>query len=125
MRAAGLGVIEDGFTFTEAELARASPRFWWGARKRAAYERVLERRGIRRNRDGEDSDHDSGHDHDSRHDDDRRYAGTAGAAAAAMVVLSDNEKHHDTGRSDGGGGWSDGGSNSSSSGGSDGGGGGE
>ena len=48
MRVDGVGVIEDGFTFTEAEIARASPRFWWGLRKRAAYERVLERRGMRR-----------------------------------------------------------------------------
>ena len=32
----GIGVLEDGFVFTEAELERGTPRFWWGLRKRAA-----------------------------------------------------------------------------------------
>ena len=40
----GIGVIEDGFAFTEAELARGRPRFWWHARKAAAYERVVAQR---------------------------------------------------------------------------------
>jgi hypothetical protein len=106
----GLGVIEDGFTFTEAEIQRASPRFWWGLRKRAAYERVLERRGLSRKRDEEDDrvDDRSGSDGDS----DRR-TGTAAAAGAGAVLVSESlpEKREESGGSgfskasgDGGGG---------------------
>lgn len=51
----GIGVLEDGFVFTEAELERGTPRFWWGLRKRAAYDRVLARRGMGR-KDGDDED---------------------------------------------------------------------
>ncbi len=29
----GIGVLEDGFVFTEAELERGTPRFWWGPRQ--------------------------------------------------------------------------------------------
>jgi hypothetical protein len=128
----GIGAIEDGFTFTEAEIQRASPRFWWGPRKRAAYDRVLERRGLSRTRDeAEDRDDDrSGSDAD-----DHRRTGTAVAAGTIALSESLPEKRQENGGSssgswfdkgsdDGGGSSSDRGSGSSDSGGSDGGGGG-
>ena len=55
----GIGVLEDGFVFTEAELERGTPRFWWGLRKRAAYDRALARRGMGR-RDERDDDDETG-----------------------------------------------------------------
>ncbi|WP_198371807.1 hypothetical protein [Roseomonas rosulenta] len=115
----GLGMIEDGFTFSDAEIRRASPRFWWGPRKRAAYDRVLERYGLKRRGNDEDTDHESGSDSD-------RSSGTT--AAIATVAMDDAEKQQLSGDPS----WkswsssdsSDSGSSSSDSGGSDGGGGG-
>jgi hypothetical protein len=128
-RMRAIGVIEDGFAFTEAEIARGAPRFWWGARKRAAYQRVLDRRGIARRDEGGDGDGGS----DSGSTADRRDGAAAGTAAAATVAIADAEKRLEAGTSggswfsggaDGGAGSSDGGASSGTSGGSDGGGGG-
>jgi hypothetical protein len=88
-----LGVIEGGFRFTEAEIQRASPRFWWGSGKCAAYERVLERRGLSRKR-GED---DEGRD-DSRSDDDhdsgrRQGSGTSTGATVAIACGLPDRQH--------------------------------
>ncbi len=114
----GLGVIEDGFTFAEAEIRRASPRFWWGQRKRAAYARVLARRGIASRDRSEESGSDSGAvSGDSR---DRVAAGAVAGATVAMAETS-SEKRGDgggssfSGSADGGGVSSDGGTSSSSS----------
>lgn len=92
----GVGVIQDGFAFTEAEIERSTPRFWWGATKREAYRRVLERRGIGQHRDDRDDDRDEGPGHDgpSGRDD------SAAAAAVATVAMADT---FDEKRTEGGG----------------------
>lgn len=87
----GIGVLEDGFVFTEAELERGAPRFWWGLRKRAAYDRALARRGMGR-KDREDDDaSDSG---------DRDRSASGSVAAAAVLVSEATEK-----KTEGGGSW--------------------
>ncbi len=40
----GIGVIEDGQAFREAELDRGTPRFWWSAARKAAFASALARR---------------------------------------------------------------------------------
>lgn len=109
----GLGVLEDGFVFTELELERGTPRFWWGLRKRTAYDRALARRGIaRRDRDEEEQD---GIWSDS---DDATVAIGAGAAAAAVMMQEDEKKTESSGSwwsGWGGGGDSGGASDSGSS----------
>lgn len=110
----GVGVIEDGYAFTEAEIDRASPRFWWGARKRAAYDRVLARRGsARRTEDREDTDDaDTG----GQGSDFTPGLAVATAAGAAYAMSDTEEKRTESGSSFGSwfGGGSDSGSSSSS-----------
>ena len=74
----GIGVLEDRFVFTEAELERGAPRFWWGPRRRAAYDRVLARRGMSR-REGRGDDNAAS----STPDNDERDHGTWFAATAS------------------------------------------
>ncbi len=121
----GIGVLEDGFVFSEEALERGSPRFWWGRRKRAAYDGVLARRGMSgKRKSGRDVDDDTG----LRGSDERDRGTAVGTAAAAAVLLSEaGEKKAEDGRwgSWGGGGDSgglpDGGGGSSDSGGGSGG----
>jgi hypothetical protein len=46
----GIGVVQDGFPFTEAELRRGRPRFWWGAARKRAYATAVGQRGGTRHR---------------------------------------------------------------------------
>ncbi|NMJ40969.1 hypothetical protein GWK16_06940 [Roseomonas sp. JC162] len=117
----GYGVVEDGFTFTEEEIARGSPRFWWGPRKRAAYDRVLARRGQSRQDERDDDREDSNGSSDTSSG---NNASAGAAAGAAFVVMSQEEKRTESGSawsswfsggSDGGSGSSDGSSSSGSS----------
>ena len=93
----GIGVIEDGFTFTEAELARGTPRFWWNARKAAAYERAIARRGMAR---PAHDDRDGG----SSMDDWHRAPASVTAAGAATVIADavEDRRPQDAGHSHGG-----------------------
>lgn len=88
-----LGEVKDGFAFTGPEIQRASPRFWRGLCKRAAYDRVLECRGLKRHRDEEDGD-DTG----SEDGHDRPSGTTTGVAALAMAEA---EQRHAPGESSG------------------------
>ncbi|WP_198377146.1 hypothetical protein [Neoroseomonas rubea] len=118
----GIGVLEDGYEFSWEELERGTPRFWWGPRKRAAFDRALAKRGMSR-KDGESEGQEDRSDdaHDWQRDRDR----TTGAGVA---IVAFEEK-----RGEGGGGYetkesassaSTDSGGSSDSGGSDGGGGG-
>lgn len=84
------GEVEDGFTFSAADLARGAPRFWWGPRKRAAYDRVLDRLGLpRRDASGEE-DGTSADDRDDR-------SGPALAAGALMAAEVTEKKTESAG----------------------------
>ena len=119
----GIGVVQDGYPFTEEELERGAPRFWWSRSRKAAYHRALQRTGRSGRRSGAD-DSDTG----SSGDDDAtwRHAGIGAGVGAAAIVTSSfgdagEEKHSYS--SDSGGSWGStdtGSSSSSDSGGSSG-----
>lgn len=120
----GIGVLEGGHAFTEEEIARGRPRWWWGRGRRTAYERVLLERGLIPHT----QDRRSGHDHEGGDDGwpadrdghgfDRHRA--VGAAAGAVFAAKATEATWDDekSRSEGGSGWGagDGGSGGDSGG---------
>lgn len=116
----GIGVLEDGYHFSEEALERGAPHFWWGPRKRAAYDRALARRGmVRRDREDDAEGSSDPADHEE------------GAAAAAVVAAGDLVAEQGEKRPEGSGSWfaspdgeSHGGGSSGDSGGSSDGGGG-
>jgi len=67
----GIGVVQDGFPFTHAELDRGVPRFWWSAGRKRAYAAALAGRG------GQDG---------GNKDTPGVSAGQAGIGAAAVVT---------------------------------------
>ncbi|WP_137127064.1 hypothetical protein [Roseomonas sp. HF4] len=114
----GIGVFQDGFPFTNEELERGTPRFWWSSARKQAFEKALARRGGARHR------HDGGSgseadDWNSDSSDNSRTVGIGAAAGAAYVATGGFEERHDAS----GGGESFGSTDTGSS--SDGGGGGE
>jgi hypothetical protein len=119
-------VLEGGHAFTEAEIARGSPRWWWGSGRRAAYERVLLERGMipRYGRRRDERAQEDGGSSDGAGDswaDDRGRERAAGAALGAIFAMKATEAFtvDDKGRGGGGSDWgsdSDSGTSSSSSG---------
>jgi hypothetical protein len=87
----GIGVVQDGYEFSWADLERGTPRFWWGPAKRAAFDRALAREGRSRREEeqGEDA-------HDDRHDDDHAWQRDR-AAGAGIAVAAFEEKRGESG----------------------------
>jgi hypothetical protein len=111
-----IGVVQDGFPFTDGELARGTPRFWWSAARRKAFAKALARRTGTRHRPasgggGADGGHAEGADT-------WRMGGTAAAAGAAHVATGAfAERHSQSGSGDSAGSTETGGSSDSGGGG--------
>ncbi len=117
----GMGVLEDGYLFAEEDLERGTPRFWWGFRKRMAFDRALARRGLTR-KDGDDDDEPSS----AWEENDHTVPVESGATEEPAEKKTESNRSWfaswGSGGSDGGGSPDGGGGSSDGGGGSDGGG---
>ncbi|MBR0681806.1 hypothetical protein GXW74_15025 [Roseomonas eburnea] len=113
----GIGGLGDGFAFTEAEIERGTARFWWSARRKAAYRAALDRQGRRESAGQQDGGWDGGW----RPDDNTLTRGAAAGAIATLPEAFEDKRHADGGGSPAGDvdtGSSSGGTSSDSGGGS-------